>query len=153
MGSTYPSLAPHYRVIAPDYPGFGLSDAPTPAQYEYSFRNSAETVRALLRQIGVDRYSLIIQDYGGPVGLNMATSASEEIGVIVAQNMAAYDEALGPLWDARKAFWADPSSHTFFFFPRPAGKPSIPRSGCACAMWVHRLMWNCMTRIAGKTNT
>lgn len=107
-----PSLAPHYRVIAPDYPGFGLSDVPTPAQYDYSFPSLARTTMALLRQIGISRYSLIMQDYGGPVGFYMATSTTEAVDVIVAQNMAAYDEALGPLWDARKAFWADPASHT-----------------------------------------
>jgi pimeloyl-ACP methyl ester carboxylesterase len=63
---------------------------------------------ALLRQIGVDRYSIVMQDYGGPVGFRMAISEPSRIGVIVAQNIAAYNEALGPLWALRKAFWADP---------------------------------------------
>jgi pimeloyl-ACP methyl ester carboxylesterase len=103
-----PSLLPHFHVIAPDYPGFGLSDTPPPDAFVYSFDNLANVMRALLRQIGVERYSLIMQDYGGPIGFRMALAEPERLGVIVAQNLAAYDEALGPLWEARKAFWADP---------------------------------------------
>jgi pimeloyl-ACP methyl ester carboxylesterase len=65
----------------------------------------------LLRQIGVNRYSLVMQDYGGPVGFRMALADPNGLAVIVAQNIAAYDEALGPLWAARKAFWNDPVSN------------------------------------------
>jgi len=103
-----PSLLPHYHVIAPDYPGFGLSDAPSPNVFSYTFDNLASCMMALLRQLGVETYSLVVQDYGGPIGFRMALAESERLKVIVAQNNAAYDEALGPLWDARKAFWADP---------------------------------------------
>jgi pimeloyl-ACP methyl ester carboxylesterase len=103
-----PSLAPHYRVIAPDYPGFGLSDAPHPDSFAYTFDNLARTITGLLQQIGVHRYSLVMQDYGGPVGFRMALSDPGRIAAMVAQNMAAYDEALGPLWQTRKAFWTDP---------------------------------------------
>jgi pimeloyl-ACP methyl ester carboxylesterase len=106
-----PSLLPHFHVIAPDYPGFGLSDAPSPAAFVYSFDNLAAVMCAMLRQIGVERYSLIMQDYGGPVGFRMALAEPERLGVVVAQNLAAYDEALGPLWEARKAFWADPKTN------------------------------------------
>ncbi len=105
-----PALA-SYHVIAPDYPGFGLSEAPPPASFAYTFDHLAEVVAALLDRIGVARYSLILQDYGGPVGFRLALAQPERVGVIVAQNIAAYSEALGPLWDARKAFWADPDSH------------------------------------------
>jgi pimeloyl-ACP methyl ester carboxylesterase len=103
-----PSLLPHFHLIAPDYPGFGLSDAPDPGTFKYTFDNLAMCMMALLRQIGVKTYSLIMQDYGGPIGFRMALAEPERLGVIVAQNNAAYEEALGPLWDARKAFWADP---------------------------------------------
>lgn len=103
-----PALAVRYHVIAPDYPGFGLSDAPSPDRFEYSFDHLARMMSALLRQIGVHRYSLMMQDYGGPVGFRMALAESDRLDAIVTQNVAAYDEALGPLWAARKAFWADP---------------------------------------------
>jgi pimeloyl-ACP methyl ester carboxylesterase len=103
-----PSLLPHFHVIAPDYPGFGLSDAPDPSSFNYTFDNLAVCMMALLRQIGIEAYSLIVQDYGGPVGFRMALAEPERLSVIVAQNNAAYKEALGPVWDTRKAFWADP---------------------------------------------
>ena len=103
-----PTLSPYYHVIAPDYPGFGLSDAPSPVEFDYTFDSLADVMMALLHQIGVDDYSLVMQDYGGPVGFRMAMAQPGRLKVIAAQNMAAYDEALGPTWDARKAFWADP---------------------------------------------
>src|ERR1700760_1776411 len=103
-----PALAPRFHVIAPDYPGFGLSDAPTPDRFEYSFDNLARMMTTLLDHLGIDRYSLVMQDYGGPVGFRMAFADQGRLRVIVAQNNAAYEEALGPLWDARKAFWANP---------------------------------------------
>jgi len=103
-----PALAARYHVIAPDYPGFGLSDAPDPDRFDYTFDRLAQMMSALLRQIGVNRYSLMVQDYGGPVGFRMALTEADRLDVVVAQNAAAYDEALGPLWAARKAFWADP---------------------------------------------
>jgi len=106
-----PSLLPHFHVIAPDYPGFGLSDAPPPDAFAYTFDNLASCMIALLRQLGIESYSLIVQDYGGPIGFRMALEEPERLKVIVAQNNAAYDEALGPLWDARKAFWADPKTN------------------------------------------
>jgi pimeloyl-ACP methyl ester carboxylesterase len=103
-----PALAARYHVIAPDYPGFGLSDAPSPDRFDYTFGRLAYVMLGLLRRIGVDRYSLMLQDYGGPVGFRMALAESDRLDVMVVQNAAAYGEALGPLWDARKAFWADP---------------------------------------------
>jgi len=103
-----PSLLPHFHVIAPDYPGFGLSDAPAPDAFHYTFDSLASCMMALLRQMGVETYSLIVQDYGGPIGFRMALAEPDRLKVIVAQNNAAYEEALGSLWDTRKAFWADP---------------------------------------------
>lgn len=103
-----PTLAGRYHVIAPDYPGFGLSDAPSPDAFEYTFDHLARMMSALLRQIGIAQYSLIMQDYGGPVGFRLGLMEPERLKVVITQNAAAYDAALGPLWAARKAFWADP---------------------------------------------
>jgi pimeloyl-ACP methyl ester carboxylesterase len=106
-----PTLAARYHVIAPDYPGFGLSEAPPPGKFDYTFDNIAATMAALLRQMKVARYSLVMQDYGGPIGFRMAVADPAAIELIVAQNNAAYDEALGPTWDARKAFWRNPAAN------------------------------------------
>jgi pimeloyl-ACP methyl ester carboxylesterase len=106
-----PTLAPHFHVIAPDYPGFGLSDAPSPKDFDYTFDNLAGMMMALIREIGINDYSLVMQDYGGPVGFRMAMAQPGQLKVIAGQNMAAYDEALGPTWNTRKAFWADPAAN------------------------------------------
>src|ERR1700744_2540173 len=66
-----PLLATRYHLIAPDYPGFGQSDAPSPSHYRYTFDHLAETTNALLEQLKIDRYFLFMQDYGGPVGFRI----------------------------------------------------------------------------------
>jgi pimeloyl-ACP methyl ester carboxylesterase len=106
-----PSLAEHYHVIAPDYIGFGWSDAPAPAKFAYTFDNLANIVGKLTEELNLSRYVLVLQDYGGPVGFRLALAHPERVRALILQNAAAYDEALGPLWDARKAYWADPAAH------------------------------------------
>jgi pimeloyl-ACP methyl ester carboxylesterase len=109
--SLIPLLATRYRVIAPDYPGFGQSEAPAPAQYSYTFDHLAETISALLDQLGVDRYSLYLQDYGGPVGFRILIAHPERIQALVIQNANAYREGLGAKWKDIAEYWADPAGH------------------------------------------
>lgn len=59
-----PALAARYRVIAPDYPGFGQSDMPDRASFAYTFDRFAELVDGLLLQLGLDRYAMYVMDYG-----------------------------------------------------------------------------------------
>jgi pimeloyl-ACP methyl ester carboxylesterase len=106
-----PLLATRYRVIAPDYPGFGQSDAPPPAQYAYTFDHLAETTSALLGQLGANRYSLYLQDYGGPVGFRILMSHPERVQALVIQNANAYREGLGAKWKSIAEYWADPKTH------------------------------------------
>ena len=63
-----PMLAVRYHVIAPDYPGFGHSDAPDPAIFDYTFGHLASVIEAFTKQLGLQRYTLFMQDYGGPWG-------------------------------------------------------------------------------------
>ena len=67
-----PALADRYRVIAPDYPGFGQSAAPDHTQFEYSFAHYASLVDALLQHLGATRYAMYVMDYGAPVGYRLA---------------------------------------------------------------------------------
>jgi len=106
-----PLLATDYRVIAPDYPGFGHSSAPSPDQFEYTFDHLADVMTRLVDKLQVQRYTLVMQDYGGPVGLRVALQRPEAIEALVVQNAVAHDEGLGPLWDTRKAFWKDRAAH------------------------------------------
>jgi pimeloyl-ACP methyl ester carboxylesterase len=106
-----PLLADRYHLIAPDYPGFGQSEAPAPSRYRYTFDHLAETTETLLRQLKVDRYVLFMQDYGGPVGMRMALGQPQRIHALVFQNANSYVEGLGPKWAGIAKYWADPASH------------------------------------------
>src|SRR5688500_16031362 len=87
-----PALADRYRVIAPDYPGFGHSDVPATDEFDYTFDTLADHVDALLEQLGADRYALYVQDYGAPVGWRLALRHPERIAAVVTQNGNAYVE-------------------------------------------------------------
>jgi pimeloyl-ACP methyl ester carboxylesterase len=100
-------IADRYRLIAPDYPGFGHSDWPDPTQFSYTFDRLAEIMSHFTDTIGLSRYTLFMQDYGGPVGFRMALSRPGRINALVVQNAVAHNEGLGAIWKARRAFWAD----------------------------------------------
>jgi pimeloyl-ACP methyl ester carboxylesterase len=104
-------LADTVHLVAPDYPGFGHSDAPGPTAFDYIFSNLTRTIELFTDIAGLDRYSLFLQDYGGPVGLRLAVSRPDRLQALVIQNAAAHDDGLGPLWDTRRDFWADRARH------------------------------------------
>lgn len=106
-----PLLAVRYHVIAPDYPGFGESDAPPPSQYTYTFDHLAQTTTALLAQLKIDRYVLFVQDYGAPIGFRMMVDHPERLRGLVVQNGNMYVEGLGKKWTAIEQYWADRSAH------------------------------------------
>ena len=100
-------LADRYHLIAPDYPGFGHSDWPDPTHFAYTFDRFAEIMNRFTEAIALPRYTLYMQDYGGPVGFRMALSHPERINALIVQNAVAHNEGLGAIWKARRAFWAD----------------------------------------------
>ncbi|MFY3742990.1 alpha/beta fold hydrolase [Anaeromyxobacter sp. Red801] len=103
-----PLLATRFHVVAPDYPGFGHSDAPPPGAYRYTFDRVAETMEALLEQLGLERYVLYLQDYGGPIGFRLAARHPERVRGLVIQNANAYEEGLSALTrEAFQAYWSD----------------------------------------------
>jgi pimeloyl-ACP methyl ester carboxylesterase len=104
-------LSDRYRLIAPDYPGFGHSATPTPSEFAYTFDHLAEVMTRFTVTMGLSRYSLFMQDYGGPVGFRMAVTHPERVGSLIVQNAVAHDTGLGDLWLTRRAFWADRASH------------------------------------------
>ncbi|ANI38556.1 alpha/beta fold hydrolase [Mycolicibacterium vaccae] len=102
-----PELADRYHVIAPDYLGFGYSDAPPVEEFDYTFDALADSVAGLLSQLGVDRYAIYVQDYGAPVGWRLALRDPEAITAIVTQNGNGYDagfvvDGWVPVWDYQR---------------------------------------------------
>ncbi len=104
-----PQLADRYRVIAPDYPGFGQSAVPDRTSFPYGFAKFAELVDGLLTQLGAKQYALYVMDYGAPVGFRLALRHPERVTALVVQNGNAYDEGLKEFWRPIKAYWANNS--------------------------------------------
>ena len=104
-----PLLADKYHVIAPDYPGFGNSSAPAPSAFSYTFENIASLIGELSTKLGLGKYVLFMQDYGGPVGFRMALSHPERVRGIIIQNAVSHEQGLSSLWEARRRYWADPA--------------------------------------------
>jgi len=104
-----PALADRYRVLAPDYPGFGQSEMPDRTTFAYTFDRFAEIVDALLDQLGITRFAMYVMDYGAPVGWRLALKHPERVTGLIVQNGNAYDEGLKEFWDPIKAYWEDGS--------------------------------------------
>ena len=104
-----PKLEGQFRLIAPDYPGFGFSAAPPPEEFAYTFDHFADLVERFVDALGVQRLTLYVQDYGGPAGFRLAAKRPELIEGIVVQNAVAHldgvSDALAPLM----AYWQDRS--------------------------------------------
>ena len=104
-----PALADRYHVIAPDYPGYGNSDAPSVDAFTYTFDNVAKLIERFTESIGLDTYSLYLMDYGAPIGFRLATAHPERVQALIIQNGNAYEEGLQDFWSPIRAYWADPS--------------------------------------------
>jgi pimeloyl-ACP methyl ester carboxylesterase len=104
-------LADRHHLVAPDYPGFGHSDWPDPKKFAYTFDHIAEIMKCFTEALGLSRYTLYMQDYGGPVGFRMALADPERVEALIVQNAVAHNEGLGELWKPRRAFWADRAGH------------------------------------------
>jgi len=104
-------LAGKYHLVAPDYPGFGHSDAPSPQEFSYTFDNLAKAMTAFSEALNLNQYTLYMQDYGGPVGFRMALAHPERIEALIVQDAVAHNEGLGVNWTTRRAFWADRARH------------------------------------------
>jgi pimeloyl-ACP methyl ester carboxylesterase len=103
-----PQLADKFHVIAPDYVGFGYSDAPDAGKFDYTFDNLASHIEELLFGVlGLKKFSIYVQDYGAPVGYRIASKHPDAIEGIVVQNGNAYVEGIGAAFDPMKPFWAN----------------------------------------------
>ncbi|MQU04774.1 alpha/beta fold hydrolase [Pseudomonas helleri] len=105
-----PLLAAHYRVIAPDLPGFGFTEVPEARGYSYSFDNLAITMEHFVDALKLTRYALYVFDYGAPVGFRLAVAQPQRVSALVSQNGNAYLEGLGDAWAPIRAYWAEPTA-------------------------------------------
>jgi pimeloyl-ACP methyl ester carboxylesterase len=104
-----PLLDDRFRVIAPDLPGFGQSEAPLPATFTYSFDRMANLIDRFTEVIGLSRFAIYVFDYGAPTGLRIAAKHPDRITAIISQNGNAYEEGLSEGWRPIRAYWQDAS--------------------------------------------
>jgi pimeloyl-ACP methyl ester carboxylesterase len=102
-----PQLAQHFYVIAPDYPGYGNSDAPTPEQFSYTFDHLADITTKLLDKLGLTKFALYLQDFGGPVGFRIASRNPQRVTGLVVQNANAYMEGISEAMTPIAKYWSD----------------------------------------------
>lgn len=105
-----PALADRWRTIAFDWPGFGYSGTPSPAEFAYDFDAYAEVLRDFADALGVERYALWLHDYGSQIGLRHAIAHPDRITALIIQNGDIYEDVLGPKYGTIKAWWADKSA-------------------------------------------
>ncbi|AOR57536.1 alpha/beta fold hydrolase [Pectobacterium parmentieri] len=105
-----PALADNYHVIAPDLPSFGFTESPGSDEYDYTFDNLAKTIDRFTEQLKLQRYAIMVHDYGAPVGWRLATAHPDRITAIISQNGNAYEEGLAQGWDAIRRYWHSPTA-------------------------------------------
>ena len=112
-----PLLATRYHLIAPDFPGFGQSDAPPPSSYAYTFDNLAKTIDGLLEQLKIDN---LHSSSFMTMAMNRSAFASswrirKRLQALIIQNANAYKEGLGAKWVDIAQYWVDPKAHPEVF--------------------------------------
>jgi pimeloyl-ACP methyl ester carboxylesterase len=105
-----PRLASSFRVIAPDYPGYGQSSMPPRDKFAYSFEKLTDVVEQLVQKLAIEKFSLYVMDYGAPIGYRLALRHPEQIEGLIVQNGNAYAEGLRGFWDPIRKYWNDPKS-------------------------------------------
>lgn len=100
-------LSGDFHLVAPDYPGFGHSEAPAAKDFAYTFDHVARIVDRFTEILGLKRYALFVQDYGGPIGFKLALAHPERVQALIVQNAVAHEDGLGPLWQTRRDYWAN----------------------------------------------
>jgi len=99
-----PQLAGKYHVVAPDYPGFGQSSMPQATEFDYTFENLTNIIDKFTKAVGITKYSLYMQDYGGPVGFRLAVKHPERIQALIIQNANAYEEGFSEMGEPLKVY-------------------------------------------------
>lgn len=107
-------LSGRFRIVAPDYPGFGYSDAPKAEGATYSFDFLADIMNRFVEKLELNKYAIYMQDFGGPVGFRLALKHPERVAFFVIQNANAYEEGLPDnFWAPVRELWANPSPENF----------------------------------------
>ncbi|WCK05020.1 alpha/beta fold hydrolase [Agrobacterium tumefaciens] len=103
-----PRLADEWRLIAPDFPGFGYSGSP--ATFSCTFDGYAVWLNTFVEMLGLDRFVLYLHDFGSPIGARLAIMKPDRIvGQIIQNGDIPYEDALGPKYADIEKFWSLPA--------------------------------------------
>jgi haloalkane dehalogenase len=80
-----PPLAEVARVVAPDYFGFGRSDKPTVRDW-YSYDSHYASIARLVDELDLHELTIVVQDWGGPIGLRLAVERPDRVARLVIMN-------------------------------------------------------------------
>jgi pimeloyl-ACP methyl ester carboxylesterase len=137
-----PALADHFHLVAPDYIGFGRSEAPSPEIFRYTFEAITDHVEGLCEILGLDAYRLYMHDCGGPVGFRLFSRDPSKISGFIIQNANAYEagvsaacsRAFAPLWTRRTAQTEDAATAFLDQIAAPAERPDSERETSPAAL-------------------
>jgi pimeloyl-ACP methyl ester carboxylesterase len=104
-----PALADRWRLVAPDFPGFGYSDTPDRSRFDYSFSGYADFLERFTTALNLGRYVLYLHDYGSQIGLRLAIKRPERVAALIIQNGDIYQDQLGPKYGGLQAYWKNPT--------------------------------------------
>ena len=104
-----PELASQYHVVAPDLPGFGMTEQPARDVFAYTFDNIAEVIGRFTEALGLTRFAIYVFDYGAPVGFRLALAHPDRITAIVSQNGNTYREGLSEGFAPLRSYWNEPT--------------------------------------------
>ena len=104
-----PELSGAYHVIAPDLPGFGMTEQPARDRFGYNFENITNVVDRLTELLGLTKFAIYVFDYGAPVGLRVAVKHPERITAIITQNGNTYLEGVSDAFAPIMAYWNEPT--------------------------------------------
>ena len=104
-----PELAGKYHVVAPDLPGFGMTEQPARNAFAYTFKNITTVVGRFTDVLGLKQFAIYVFDYGAPVGFRLALAQPDRIIAIVSQNGNTYLEGVSEAFAPVQAYWNEPT--------------------------------------------
>ena len=104
-----PELATHYHVVAPDLPGFGMTEQPAREEFAYTFENISKVIDRFTEVLGIETFAIYVFDYGAPVGFRLAVKNPRRVTAIVTQNGNTYLEGLSDAFAPVQAYWKEPN--------------------------------------------
>jgi pimeloyl-ACP methyl ester carboxylesterase len=103
------ALGDRWRLVAPDYPGFGYSGTPARPAFADTFDAYADFLARFVDRLALERYAIYLHDYGSQFGLRLAMGAPERVAALIIQNGDIYEDELGPKYHWLRSYWEHPT--------------------------------------------